>query len=115
MARRGYSKKKKCPGCGKPISNQAEKCNSCAKKANEAKLRPPLMAWRYDCPCGIRAYSFDPLPEIRDSAGHEIRRGARAIYNNGKLYDYCPACGTSGGAHSCERRDEVFYVACCPR
>jgi len=75
----------------------------------------PFMAWRYDCPCGIVAYSFDGTPTIRDSVGHEVTRGARVICNSGKFYEHCPRCGTSGGAHSCERRDEMFYVASCPR
>ena len=116
MLKRGYSKKKKCLDCGKPISNQAKKCRSCAQKKPEQETKDhPLLAWRYDCPeCGIVAHSFDRLPEIRDSAGHEVRRGARVICNSGKYHDYCPACGFSAGNHAGERKNEMLYEARCP-
>lgn len=75
----------------------------------------PLLAWQYDCPCGIRAYSFDGVPEIRDSAGHEIRRGARVIYYAGKFHNPCPKCGRHPDAHgSGGREDQMFLIAACP-
>jgi len=112
MAQKGYRRGKKCPDCGKPIGDRASKCKGCAKKSPSGACKP-ILAWRYDCPCGIAAYSFDGTPTIRDSAGHDVRRGPRVIYNGGKFYDYCPACGASAGGHSFERRDEMFYVVSC--
>lgn len=73
-----------------------------------------LMAWRYDCECGITAYSFEPPPEIRDSRGHTVRRGGRVIYLGGKFHNPCPSCGQRPDIHTYERRDGSFYVAVCP-
>jgi len=73
-----------------------------------------LMAWRYDCRCGKTAYAFDPHPEIRDSRGHSVRRGGRVVYLGGKFCNPCPVCGQHPNDHTCELRDEMFYVSLCP-
>lgn len=114
--KRGYSKKKKCADCGRPITNQAKKCKSCAhKKPENEEKHSSLLAWRYDCvQCGITAYAFEPQPEIRDSQGHRVRRGVRVIYVGGKFYNPCPSCGQPSDEHTYELRDETFYVAVCP-
>lgn len=116
MAKKDYRKGKKCPDCGKPISDRARKCKSCVKKSpktgeGDGSL---LMAWRYDCQCGVTAYAFEPRSEIRDSHGHGIRRGGRVICFGGKYHNPCPLCGQHPDDHSYELRDEMFYVALCP-
>lgn len=113
MAKKGYRRGNECPDCGTAISDRATKCRVCTKR-QEHRDSKPLMGWRYDCHCGITAYSFDGASSIRDGAGHEVQRGARAICNGGEFYDYCPACGASAGGHSFERQEEMLYVACCP-
>ena len=117
MRQKDYSKKRKCPDCGRPISNRAKKCGSCAKKlpkSGEEGSSRLLLAWRYDCQCGITAYAFEPHPEIRDSEGHSVRRGARVIYFGGKFHNPCPSCGQRADDHTYELKDETFYVALCP-
>jgi len=114
MARKGYGRGKKCPGCGKPIGDRASKCKSCIRKSPNIGGGSPLLAWRYDCPCGIVAYSFDGTATIRDSVGHEIRRGSRVIYSEGKFHDFCPLCGLSADSHAGARGDERdgYAISC---
>jgi len=116
LRRQDYSKKKKCDDCGRPISNRATKCNSCAKRrAEKVERGAPLMAWRYDCQCRVTAYAFEPQPEVQDSVGHSVRRGTRVIYLGGKFCNPCPLCGQHPNDHTCELRDEKFYVlGVCP-
>lgn len=72
------------------------------------------LAWQYDCRCGIVAYSFDGTPTIRDSMGHDVRRGSRAIYYGGKFSNSCQVCGLSANSHSGVREDEWLYGVVCP-
>lgn len=83
------------------------------RQSLESRPGEALMAWRYDCQCGISAYALEPQPEIQDSRGHSVRRGGRVIYLGGKFYNPCPLCGEHPNDHTCELRDEMFYVALC--
>lgn len=110
----------RCVECGKRVSRGYERCRSCAqKKAWEAR-RPPekpkiYLAWRYDCHCGLKAFSFEPHRFIQATCGHDVNRGSRVLYYQGKTYETCPICGGDVGSHHCERgQDETFYIAPCP-
>lgn len=107
--------KKTCPDCGKPISKQAEKCRSCAKKKPKPPERDfPLLAWRYDCEHKKAIYSFDPRQEIQATCGCDLEYAVRVIYFEGKHHEYCPVCNHSANSHKGERRNEMFYEAICP-
>lgn len=73
-----------------------------------------LLAWRYDCWCGIGAYSFDGPLTIRDSKGHDVSRAERVIYCDGGFHNPCPLCEKPAIEHTGERKEEMFYEAVCP-
>lgn len=109
-AKTGRRGAKRCPGCGADMDGRAKACRKCYRDDSET-----LLAWQYDCQCGIRAYSFDGVTEICDTAGHTVRRGPRVIYSGGKFATYCPLCDVSALGHGGQRRDEMFHQAVCPR
>lgn len=105
---------KKCPVCGASMDRRATRCRNCYRQSMAPSAKYPLMAWRCDCQCGITAYALEPRPEIRDSQGHSVTRGARVICFAGKFHNPCPLCGQRADDHTYELRDEMFYVALCP-
>lgn len=111
-----YSKGKKCPDCGNPITNKARRCKSCAQKLSVEEEAPfCYMTWQYPCSCGLIAYSFEPHLMLQKSCGHDVIRGKRTLYLNKRCHNPCPVCGREAWAHSYQRDDESgFYVALCP-
>lgn len=73
----------RCPGCGGSKDSRGRLCRECYFKTvrrEEEPESPVRVAWRYNCPCGLRAFSFEPHLVIQATCGHDVKRGDRFLY-----------------------------------